>query len=102
MAKFYVQSGSLRGIVDCFDAQCAAVWAIQRALEKSGLQQWTDDSLDEEDGMFELDEEIFVNEQGFDRTDSVSIDLHQAFVYWYQLRKAIESLTRSWEERLGE
>jgi len=33
MAKFYVQSGSFRGIVDSYDAESAAVWAIHRVMD---------------------------------------------------------------------
>jgi hypothetical protein len=54
------------------------------------------------EAMFALDDSIRLNEQGFDRNDSITIDLHEAFLHWYQLRKAIEELTKSWEDRLGE
>ena len=33
MAKFYVQSGSFRGIVDSYDEESAAVWAIHRVMD---------------------------------------------------------------------
>jgi hypothetical protein len=62
--------------------------------------EWCDESTGE--AMFALDEVIQLNEQGFDRNDSVEIDLHVAFLHWYQLRKTIEELTKSWEDRLGE
>lgn len=107
MAKYYVQSGSFQGIVDCYDQECAAVWAIQRVMERTpslrnGVPggQWCDESMGE--AMFALDDSIRLNEQGFDRNDSINIDLHEAFLHWYQLRKAIEELTKSWEDRLGE
>ncbi|MFN9988388.1 MAG: hypothetical protein ACK52S_22765 [Pirellula sp.] len=35
MAKFYVQSGSFRGIVDSYDEESAAVWAIHRVMDHS-------------------------------------------------------------------
>lgn len=107
MAKYYVQSGSFQGIVDCYDQECAAVWAIQCVMERTpnlrnGVSggQWCDESMGE--AMFALDDSIRLNEQGFDRNDSITIDLHEAFLHWYQLRKAIEELTKSWEDRLGE
>jgi hypothetical protein len=107
MAKYYVQSGSFQGIVDCHDEECASVWAIQRVVERSPSfgngatgGAWCDESMGE--AMFAFDDFIQINEQGFDRNDSVTIDLHEAFVHWYQLRKAIEGLTKSWEDRLGE
>ena len=107
MAKYYVQSGSFKGIVDCYDEECASVWAIQRVMERMPSFQngptgdeWSDESMGE--AMFALDDTIQLNEQGFDRNDSISIDLHDAFLHWHQLRKAIEGLTKSWEEKLGE
>ncbi|MBM3964898.1 MAG: hypothetical protein FJ308_07480 [Planctomycetes bacterium] len=36
MAKFYVQSGSFRGIVDSYDEESAAVWAIHRVMGYRG------------------------------------------------------------------
>jgi hypothetical protein len=107
MAKFYVQSGSFKGIVDCYDDECAAVWAIQRVMERNpGVDDMDSEAANGDDPMvdaiFGLDDFIQLNEQGFDRDDSVLIELHQAFLLWHQLRKAIEELTKSWEEKLGE
>lgn len=39
MAKFYVQSGSFRGIVDSYDEESAAVWAIHRVMDYRGMDQ---------------------------------------------------------------
>lgn len=106
MAKFYVQSGSLRGIVDCYDQQCAAVWVIQRMVARAtqefencvskdkNLQEFIDEAI------FELDEVIEINERGFSRSDSSLIDIHDAFCSWYQLTKVIESLSKAMEDKL--
>ncbi|MFN7291783.1 MAG: hypothetical protein ACK5YR_25380 [Pirellula sp.] len=108
MAKFYVQSGILRGIVDCYDEQCAAVWVVQRtvtratqAFENCGskeksLQEFIDEAI------FELDEVIEINERGFSRNDSSTVDIHDAFCSWYQLTKVIESLSKAMEEKLDD
>ncbi len=107
MAKFYVQSGSLRGIVDCFDEECAAVWAVHRAMQRAPQNVHLDfltpeEELDLGEAMFELEDTIRVNERGFDREDSVEVDLHIAFIQWHQLKKAIEGISKSWDEKLGE
>ena len=34
MAKFYVQSGTLRAIIDSEDAERAALWAVHTAMEQ--------------------------------------------------------------------
>lgn len=106
MAKYYVQSGSFQGIVDCYDEQCAAVWVIQRTVTKAtcdyenALNKST--SLQEciDKAIFDLDEVISINERGFSRTDSTTIDIHDAFCSWYQLTKVIESLSRAMEDKL--
>lgn len=108
MAKFYVQSGSLRGVVDCFDEQCAAVWVIQRAVGKATLAfekaLSKDKPLQEfiDEAIFELGEVIEINERGFSRNDSTIIDIHDAFCSWYQLTKVIESLSKAIEDKLGD
>ncbi len=95
MAKFYVQSGSIRGIVDCYDSECAAVWIVNRVMEQ--VAPVSDEVLYDGDenadvGMFALDDSIQISEQGFDRNDCEIIDTHMAFVQWHQLKRAIEAI----------
>jgi len=95
MAKFYVQSGSIRGIVDCYDSECAAVWIVNRVMEQ--VAPVSDEVLYDGDeiadvGMFALDDSIQISEQGFDRDDCEIIDTHMAFVQWHQLKRAIEAI----------
>jgi hypothetical protein len=96
MAKFYVQSGSIRGIVDCYDSECAAVWVVNRVMTRIvPVQDEYDDSNDQSDvGMFALDDEISISERGFDRDDSELIDTHLAFIQWHQMKRAIELLEK--------
>lgn len=106
MAKFYVQSGSFRGIVDCFDEECAAVWAVHRTMQR--IPDLTPEALADDsnehwgEAMFDLSDTIEINERGFDRDDSVQIELHLAFVQWHQLKKAIDAISKTWNDRLGE
>ncbi|MEQ1824327.1 MAG: hypothetical protein ABL921_00185 [Pirellula sp.] len=93
MAKYYVQSGSLRGVVDSFDEECAAVWAINLVMRRSS-------QCDNDAGMFALDDTVHISERGFDRDDCIEIDTHMAFVQWHQLQKAIESLCDRLDEML--
>jgi len=95
MAKYYVQSGSMRGIVDCYDSECAAVWVVNRVMRQ--IEPISDESMYDEDenadiGMFALEDTIRLNEQGFDRDDCEVIDTHMAFVQWHQLKRAIEAI----------
>lgn len=95
MAKFYVQSGSIRGIVDCYDSECAAVWVVNRVMKH--IAPISDEALYDADGcgdvgMFALDDSIQISEQGFDRVDCEVMDSHMAFVHWHQLKRAIEAI----------
>jgi hypothetical protein len=101
MAKFYVQSGSIRGIVDCYDSECAAVWAVNRVMVQIVPSQ-DDADIDSPEsgdvGMFALDDTIQISEQGFDRDDAESIDTHLAFVHWHQLKRAIEAIEQKFTD----
>lgn len=98
MPKYYVQSGSVRGIVDCFDEECAAVWAVHRAMGRAlELDHPPVDDVNQSkglvgEGMFLLDDFVRISERGFDRSDACEVDSHMAFLQWHQLTKAIESL----------
>ena len=96
MAKFYVQSGTLRAIVDSADAERAALWAVHAAMEQ--VMPLESDHADAEmfsNGpaeMIALAETIELSELGFDREDCLRIDTFQAFQHWNQLLKAVEKL----------
>jgi len=102
MAKFYIQSGSIRGIVDCYDSECAAVWIVNRVMEQ--IAPIDEEALyngeDNDDvGMFALDDSIKISEQGFDRDDCEVIDTHLAFVQWHQLKRAIEAIHKQLSDK---
>jgi hypothetical protein len=80
MAKYYVESGSFRGIVASKNAETAAVWAIQRVMAPQS-------SLDnrEDEGLFRLQDEIGVSERGFGRRDATRILTRDAFLHWAQM-----------------
>ena len=96
MAKFYVQSGTLRAIVDSADAERAALWAVHTAMEQvmplesdyGTAEKISNGPAD----MIALAETIELSELGFDREDCLRIDTFQAFQHWNQLLKAVEKL----------
>ena len=96
MAKFYVQSGTLRAIVDSADAERAALWAVHTAMEQvmplesehAAAEMISNGPAD----MIALAETIELSEVGFDREDCLRIDTFQAFQHWNQLLKAVENL----------
>ena len=96
MAKFYVQSGTLRAIVDSADAERAALWAVHTAMEQvmplaadhAAAEMISNGPAD----MIALAETIELSEIGFGRDDCLRIDTFQAFQHWNQLLKAVEKL----------
>ena len=102
MAKFYIQSGSIRGIVDCYDSECAAVWIVNRVMEQIAPideEALYNDENNDDVGMFALDDSIRISEQGFDRDDCEVIDTHLAFVQWHQLKRAIEAIHKQLSDK---
>lgn len=101
MAKFYVQSGTLRIIVDSVDTQRAALWAVHRVMQQIA-PIYDDESLSpnqKEDcaiveGLLVLDDEIFISEQGFDREDASAIETFEAVMHWHQLMIALDKLEK--------
>jgi hypothetical protein len=100
MAKFYVQSGSFQGVVDSYDAECAAVWAIHRVMAcepTTTRRREADSSLaanepSAEIGLFRLGDEIGISERGFGRRDAQRIPTKDAFLKWVQLVHTVEVL----------
>jgi len=92
MAKFYVQSGAFRGIVDSYDEESAAVWAIHHVMEQAERMTAGLDTANAEIGLFRLGDEIGVSERGFRRRDRIRIPTHHAFARWVQLLHSIEML----------
>ena len=96
MAKFYVQSGTLRAIIDSEDAERAALWAIHTAMEQvmplESEQASVEMIVNGPSNMIALAETIELSEIGFDRADCVRIDTFDAFQHWNLLLKAVEKL----------
>ena len=107
MAKYYVQSGSFRGMVDSYDEEAAAVWAIHRVMrienstalktsnrsnEKTNTEERAETKEAADIGLFRLGDFIGVSERGFGRRDRVRIPTSQAVGRWIQLLHAIDSL----------
>ena len=96
MAKFYVQSGTLRAIIDSQDAERAALWAIHSAMEQvmplEGELEPIELIANGPMNMIALAETIELSEVGFDRDDCLRIDTFDAFQHWNMLLKAVEKL----------
>ncbi len=97
MAKFYVRSNKFQGVVESFDAECAAVWAVNRVMDRHQRLDLNEDDVcadvSADIGLFALDDEITVSERGFRGADAVSIPTHHAFLRWIQLVNAVNALS---------
>lgn len=98
MAKFYVESGSVRAVVDSVDLERAALWVVNLVM---GDVLPLDVSEDE--GEFEepkelnahyLGETIRISERGFERDDAWIVDTLESFRHWYDLFHAVSTMTK--------
>jgi hypothetical protein len=93
MAKFYIQSGDYRIVVQANTARGAALWAVHRTL--SQVLSFTD----EQPGPSgptppagRLGETLTVHEQGFDRADGQRFETFGLIHQWNQLMTALDRL----------
>jgi hypothetical protein len=85
MAKFYVESGSIRLIFDATTAEEAAVKAFQWTCDKQAeiqAESPLDHMLEAEERGWQLWDEINVNEQGFGRWDGEAFDTPSIVEAW--------------------
>lgn len=97
MAKYYVESGSLRLIVDAADARRAALWAVHRALEHilpNEEEELDVDNLPEVEpvGTMVLGDAIRLSERGFENADVVQFETLDVVSEWSQLMLALSTM----------
>ena len=84
MAKFYVQSGTLRMVIQADDARKAALWAVHKAMQQI-LPLYDDDSLTASQkrqsalrcGHDVLGNEISLSELGFESAENAKFDMFE-------------------------
>ncbi len=99
MAKFYVQSGTVRTVISADDAEKAALWLVHKSLQQV-VPVYDDIELSPSEksdvalvqGMMVLGNSIAINEIGFDRDDSIHLDTFELLVQWHQLMVALSRL----------
>lgn len=101
MAKFYVQSGSVRAVVDSADLDRAALWAVNEVMDHT-LQLDGQSATDEIEGQPAFDQRsearflgatVMISEIGFDRDDASVVDTLEVFRHWYELFQAVSVLS---------
>ncbi|XZE21508.1 hypothetical protein SH449x_001411 [Pirellulaceae bacterium SH449] len=97
MAKFYVQSGSVRAVVDSADMDRAALWVVNEVMtttlpiDDMSDVEVTQDNSQRSEGQY-LSETIKISEVGFDRDDASEVDVLNAFRHWYELYQVVTIL----------
>lgn len=99
MAKYYIQSGTLKAVVSAEDSRKAALWAVHRAMQQV-VPMYDDgsDSVDDKcelalsEGMMVLDARISLSEAGFDREDAQVMSTFDVVSEWNQLMVALSRL----------
>ncbi|MFM8187442.1 MAG: hypothetical protein ACKN85_03085 [Pirellula sp.] len=90
MPKYYVQSGSFRGIVARQNAQAAARWAVESVMKQAKAIDL--DSNDAQIGLFRLGKYIGVSQRGFDRKQRQKFATSDAVRDWMIAQQASEQI----------
>jgi hypothetical protein len=99
MAKYYVESGTMRAVVAAEDEQRAALWAVHRAMQQivplyddPTLSPAQKSAVAATEGLLVLDDSIHLNEVGFGRDDGIKLDTADVVAQWHQLMTALTRL----------
>ena len=99
MAKYYIESGTMKAVVSADDSHKAALWAVHRAMQQV-VPMYDDQNVTASDkcematseGMMVLDQKISISEVGFDRSDAHVINTYDVVSEWNQLMVALSRL----------
>lgn len=106
MAKYYVQSGSLRTIVQAESIQKAAVWAVHQVLGQvmpletvppTMVQEASASAADPSHAaqrVAVLGSQVRVSEQGFDRSDARTLTTLEVMSQWSELISTLDRLEK--------
>ena len=101
MAKFYVQSGTMRSVVEAESSRKAALWAVHQAMQQifpiedhDGQTAETKSERAAESGVAVLSGKVAVSERGFDRADASSMLTLDVVNEWNQMVTTLDRLER--------
>ena len=100
MAKYYVESGEVRLVVQAEDPRMAALWTMHTAMEQSltlDAVDFSDDQLEDLkniDGVAQFSGHILVSEIGLGRSEAGRFDALEIMIEWNQLAVALARLER--------
>lgn len=101
MAKYYVQSGTLRTIVQAESARRAALWAVHQAMQQVLPMEVADPApstaTNEQisgGGVAVLSGTVRISERGFDNSDAATMLTMDVVNEWNQLVTTLDRLER--------
>ncbi|TWU43814.1 hypothetical protein Q31b_13460 [Novipirellula aureliae] len=100
MAKFYVQSGNLRTIVQAESSRKAAIWAVHQAMQQvfpiddQPATNPTNHQADSPLTVIMLTKKLKVSERGFDRSDAGELSTLEVMNEWNQMVSTLDRLER--------
>lgn len=99
MAKYYVQSGTMRCVVSAENARRAALWAVHRAMQQimpvddiAGCDPSEKSARCQRDGVMVLGGSIRTSQRGYDNDDADSLPTFEVVTEWNQLVNALDRL----------
>ena len=99
MAKYYVQSGSMRSIVQAESTQKAALWAVHQAMKQvlplddaNGSSGLNCDQSEAPQEVAVLSGKVTVSEQGFDGVRSTTMRTMEVVAQWNQMVATLDRL----------
>lgn len=96
MGKYYVQSGTVRSIVQAKSNRCAAMWAVHQVMQQVLPSEAHTPDIESDAGesreVSVLSARISVNERGFDRRDSTEMQTLDVVTEWNQMVTALDRL----------
>lgn len=99
MAKYYVESGTLRCIVAAENSRAAALWAVHRAMQQIMPLDESVDTTPElkqerarDCGVMVLGGTIRTSERGYGSSDSQQIPTFEVVTEWNQLVNTLDRL----------
>lgn len=98
MAKYYVQSGTLRTIVQAESSRRAALWAVHQAMQQVLPMESESMNVSSEQigdgGVAVLSGKVSVSERGFDNSDATSMPTLEVVKEWNDMAMTLDRLER--------
>lgn len=101
MSKYYVQSGTMRTVVQAETTRKAALWAVHQAIQQvfpmAGDTTHSRDlrtDTNGQGGVAVLSQRVCISEQGFDRDDSTSLPTMEVVTEWNDMVATLDRLEK--------